>query len=133
MSVKVEISIGELLDKISILKIKRKHIKDPQKVENISRELALLDQVRPTNLAGELVQLEHRLFEVNQELWDLELSVRTPQSESEFGEAFIAHARRIIYTNDLRATIKRKINELTESTLIEEKEYRLDTAAINLD
>jgi len=125
MSVQVEISIGELLDKISILQIKSERITDQLKLENIKIELeSLLDKWENSSfskieIAEEIVQIR----EVNEKLWELEDDIRIKEARYSFDEDFVRLARSVYVTNDKRAEIKRKINEKLGSALIEEKSY----------
>jgi hypothetical protein len=125
MSVQVEISIGELLDKISILQIKSERITDQLKLENIKIELeSLLDKWENSSfskieIAEEIVQIR----EVNEKLWELEDDIRIKEARYSFDEDFVRLARSVYVTNDQRAEIKRKINEKLGSALIEEKSY----------
>jgi hypothetical protein len=125
MSVQVEISIGELLDKISILQIKSERITDQSKLENIKTELeSLLDKWENSSfskieIAEEIVQIR----EVNEKLWELEDDIRIKEARYSFDEDFVRLARSVYVTNDQRAEIKRKINEKLGSALIEEKSY----------
>jgi hypothetical protein len=125
MSVQVEISIGELLDKISILQIKSERITDQLKLENIKIELeSLLEKWENSSfskieIAEEIVQIR----EVNEKLWELEDDIRIKEARYSFDEDFVRLARSVYVTNDKRAEIKRKINEKLGSALIEEKSY----------
>ena len=125
MSVQVEISTGELIDKISILQIKSERITDQSKLENIKIELeSLLDKWENSSfskieIAEEIVQIR----EVNEKLWELEDDIRIKEARYSFDEDFVRLARSVYVTNDKRAEIKRKINEKLGSALIEEKSY----------
>ena len=121
----VEIAPGELLDKISILEIKRERIKDPAKLANVAAELALLARVQSANIAASstLDALCARLKKVNEILWETEDDIREEEREQRFGARFIALARMVYHTNDERAAIKREINVLLGSAIIEEKSY----------
>jgi len=122
---KVEISAGEALDKISILEIKLNQMKDEQRRENVKRELGLLiDSVLAEGLQVWLLGDEYKeLLETNQALWIIEDRIRNKEHKKEFDEEFISLARSVYIMNDQRADIKRRINEQTKSLLIEEKEY----------
>lgn len=116
---RIDISIGELLDKISILEIKKENIVDSIKLENIQKELTLLQQEAdkfPKILYSELKQ-------VNEKLWGIEDKIREKEYQKEFDSEFIQLARSVYITNDLRSELKRKINLATNSSLIEEKSY----------
>lgn len=120
----VEISIGELFDKISILQIKNDRIYDEAKLTNIRTELAALEQsADQIDLTDELNQLRAELRQVNEKLWEIEDDIRACEKQSEFGDKFIQLARSVYITNDQRAVIKRQINELAGSRLVEEKNY----------
>jgi hypothetical protein len=122
----IPVSPGELLDKISIMEIKARHIKDPLKLKNITHELSLLQEIRDNRIEAEtpgLASLYHRLKDVNQAIWDIEDLVRTHEKEKNFGPDFIKTARSVYLQNDLRASLKRQINRLLDSPLIEEKDY----------
>lgn len=125
MSVQVEISIGELLDKISILQIKSERIADQSKLENIKIELeSLLDKWENSSFSKiEIAEERVQLREVNEKLWELEDDIRIKEARYSFDEDFVRLARLVYVTNDQRAAIKRKINEKLGSTLIEEKSY----------
>jgi len=116
---RIEISIGELLDKISILEIKQENITDSQKLSNIKKELDLLRD--EASKFPQVLYLE--LKETNQKLWNIEDSIREKEYRKEFDLEFIELARSVYITNDLRSELKRKINLATNSSLIEEKSY----------
>ena len=125
MAIKVEVSFGEYLDKLTILQIKSERIKDPNKLINVNRELELLQKTweqRPeskVDLSTELRQLKA----VNEKLWDIEDNIRDKERNNNFDAGFIELARAVYFTNDERARIKRVINEKLGSELIEEKSY----------
>ena len=116
----VPVSWGELLDKITILEIKRDRIEDAAARQNVEKELELL-----TGIAGEA--LEHapldRLRAVNAALWDIEDAIRAEETRGSFGPEFIRLARAVYQRNDERAAIKRELNALLGSELVEEKSY----------
>jgi len=126
MSIKVEISVGELLDKITILRIKSERIPDPAKLAHVRQELEVLEQCweahRPAglDLGPEIRQLQA----VNERLWEIEDAIREREAAGDFGAAFIELARSVYFQNDERAAIKRRINERSGSALVEEKSYR---------
>ena len=124
-AIRVEISVGELIDKITILEIKSQRIDDPNKQANITRELELLRRVRHQDVPGspELEALARELKSTNEMMWDIEDRVREHERNSDFGDEFIEQARSVYHTNDRRAALKRNINELTGSKLVEEKSY----------
>ncbi len=121
----VEVSAGELLDKISILRIKSERMKDLGQLANVRLELQELLKVRDAHLTSSppLRELSDQLLEVNQALWDIEDQIRVCEAAGEFGESFIDLARRVYQTNDRRAALKRQINLLLASRLVEEKSY----------
>ena len=125
MSIKIELSVGELLDKISILQIKVERIVDPSKLENINKELDILmclwkdSAYSNNNLESETNELKA----INEELWVIEDKIRDKERNRVFDKGFIELARAVYITNDKRADIKRIINSKTGSELIEEKSY----------
>ena len=125
MSFYLVLSVGELLDKISILQIKAERIDDPSKVKNINKELDVLMSLwndspySDTNLSSEINELKN----INEALWDIEDKIRDKERNQVFDKDFIELARSVYFTNDKRAEIKRIINGKTGSELIEEKSY----------
>ena len=120
----VPISWGELLDKIGILEIKCERIGDAAALANVLNELRLLERAaEPVAGAAAIVALRARLKSVNERLWEIEDGIREKEKEGDFGEAFVALARSVYQRNDERAAIKREINLLLGSDLIEEKSY----------
>jgi hypothetical protein len=124
----IPVSAGELLDKKTILEIKRERLKDDGQRANVERELALLSAIARERLdgpefAGALAQLESELRAINETLWDLENTVRAFERSGDFSGEFIDAARSIYAGNDRRASVKRKINLLLGSQLIEEKSH----------
>jgi hypothetical protein len=121
---KIEVSNGELLDKYSILKIKSIKISDELKLNNVRIELESLQPfVEKLLVNSQLVELNEELFKVNMCLWDIEDSLRKKESIKQYDDGFIMLARSVYYNNDHRAKIKKNINELTNSRLVEEKSY----------
>ena len=120
-----EISSGELLDKISILEIKLKKIKDKENLKEINKEYAILKQSQNLNikLTNELKDLFDKLKKVNLNLWDIEDKVRICEKNKDFGEKFIELARGVYFNNDSRAKIKSEINKLSGSNIKEIKQY----------
>jgi hypothetical protein len=120
---KVEVSNGEIVDKISILLIKVEKNKDSNKINNVNEELKqllpCLDKIG-INIEDELFK---KLKRMNLKLWDIEDKLRKLELQKKFNGEFIELARQVYYTNDLRATIKREINIKTKSELVEEKFY----------
>ena len=125
MQLQVPVSVGEILDKITILQIKLKHISDAAKRLNIQNELdALLPLVAGDEFATEQMQgLMAELKAVNEALWDIEDDIREKEAAKSFDAEFIKLARAVYVTNDKRAEIKKQINLETGSALIEEKSY----------
>ena len=121
----VEVSIGELLDKISILEIKQEKIKDPEKLKFISDEHAVLKDQLNKNVKSndEIEKLFQSLKEINAKLWVIEDDKRLCEKEKDFTEKFINLSRDVHFLNDDRAKIKLEINNLTGSKIKEIKEY----------
>ena len=123
---KVEVSNGELLDKLSILELKLKNIKDDKKLINIKNEhggLSPLCNNLFNNYGNELRSLYAKLSEINAELWKIEDDIRECERNKDFGDEFIQLARAVYFTNDKRSDVKKSINLLTESGFVEEKSY----------
>ena len=125
MQLQVPVSVGEVLDKITILQIKLAHISDANKRVNIQNELdALLPLVAGDGFTTDEMQgLMAELKSVNEVLWDIEDDIREKEAAKSFDAEFIKLARAVYVTNDKRAEIKKQINLATGSTLIEEKSY----------
>lgn len=126
MIILAPISVGELVDKITILLIKQERIHDPDKLTNINSELEQLTAILDTltndhfdSIANLFIQLK----EVNNELWDIENYKRACESTGNFDLIFIDAARNVYLKNDQRAKIKREINILTGSSIVEEKQH----------
>ena len=121
----VEVSVGELLDKISILEIKQGKIKDPDKLEFISNEHSILKDQLDKNVKSneKLEKLYQSLKEINSKLWVIEDDKRQCEKEKDFTEKFIKLSRDVHFLNDDRAKIKLEINNLTGSKIKEIKEY----------
>ena len=115
---RIEVSKGELIDKITILEIKDDRVKDEEKLKNIRHELDVL-----LKYEFETPLLKERLKVVNNSLWDFEDAIRKLEDESDFGEKFIKLARNIYKFNDERARIKKLINVEQGSDIVEEKSY----------
>lgn len=124
--IKINTSVGELLDKISILKIKEQKINDEKKLFNITKELNLL-----SSIAEKFIEKDEKsykkfmdeLFEVNLQLWETEDSIRILENKKNFNDEFIQLARNVYYSNDKRFEIKSKINNFYGSEIVEEKDY----------
>lgn len=124
-------SAGELLDKITILEIKKERIKDAGKLVNIEKELATLERVRQERIlpSAQLNQVIEDLKTVNEALWQIEDEIRDCERAKNFSECFINLARMVYHKNDVRAALKRRANELLGSDLVEEKSYKPYDAA----
>jgi predicted nuclease with TOPRIM domain len=125
MKINTQISVGELLDKFSILKIKSNKIKDPEKILNINKEKKYLNQIIESELS-QYNYLEERIKElvnVNSKLWDIEDLIREKERAKEFDEEFQELARSVYFTNDKRFSIKDKINRESGSEFQEQKSY----------
>lgn len=122
------VSIGELLDKISILEIKMEKISDPEKRKNIKFELELLQKTADEFLTDKkterLTQLYQELKSHNESLWKIEDDIRDKEREKSFDQEFIELARSVYFTNDKRAARKKDINLLLGSLIVEEKSYK---------
>ena len=126
MSILAPISAGELIDKITILRVKAERIGDPAKEANVRKELALLEATAREHLPASdaIDQLTADLTRVNAALWDIEDGKRDCERRQDFGPDFVALARRVYIDNDQRAAIKRAINAAAGSEIIEEKSYK---------
>ena len=120
-----EISVGELLDKISILEIKQKNIKDEQKIKIILKELESLNYSlkKDVHITDEIKSLYEDLKKINIKLWNIEDGKRDGERNGDFGEKFIQLARSVYIENDQRAKIKNKINKISGSNISEVKSY----------
>ena len=126
MKVLAEISVGELFDKITILNIKTQKINDSEKLINIKNELNFLNNQASNINVKDQVSLSkniNKLQSINKELWDIENFKRECEANKDFGEKFIELSRDVHFKNDIRAQIKKEINLLTDSIIVEEKEY----------
>ncbi len=121
----VEVSVGDLLDKISILEIKKEKIKDPSKLNFINDEYNVLKEQLNKNIKSDekLEKLFQSLKEINAKLWVIEDDKREYEKNSDFGENFVKLSRDVHFLNDDRAKIKLEINNLTGSKIKEIKEY----------
>lgn len=119
---KIEISNGELLDKLSILEIKLKKIGDQEKLIHIRREYSIVKPLGDKLIPRVSMQYE-KLIGINRQLWDIEDTIRNFERNQDFGDGFIQTARKVYLFNDERARIKKDINQLTNSGLTEEKSY----------
>jgi hypothetical protein len=125
----VEVSAGELIDKLVILEIKRARLRDPEKLANVEREWIVLAgernrKIRPAEeMRDEFAAAVLKLREVNEALWQIEDDIRDCERLGDFGPRFVELARSVYHTNDQRSRWKRAINELLGSRLVEEKQY----------
>jgi hypothetical protein len=124
MIVLAPISVGELIDKITILQIKCTKIVDEIKLENVRRELDELLSIFDSLTIPDVTEATAQLRQVNTELWDIEDGKRDCEQHRQFDEHFIDLARQVYIKNDLRAQIKRDINVTCGSTIVEEKSYK---------
>lgn len=124
-TMKVDVGAGELIDKITILEIKSERINDAEKLVNIRHELEVLSKTREAQMrdSQELTQLATQLKQINEKIWEIEDAIRECESRKDFGQEFIELARGVYHTNDKRAAVKKQINLLTGSDIIEEKSY----------
>lgn len=126
MKVEIEISFGELFDKLSILEIKSKKIKNPDKLKNVNNELSQLNKISELIKEKNPEMFNHyysKLLETNSKLWDIEDEIRICEKNNNFDGTFIKLARDVYYTNDERFVIKNEINSFYKSGVVEEKEY----------
>jgi hypothetical protein len=119
---KIEVSNGEIVDKLTIVEIKSERIKDAKKLENLHKEFEVLN-----NAVAGIIEKKHPLYlellDINNQLWDIEDHIRDLERVKDFSDDFIQTARSVYYINDKRSDVKRRINELTGSNLTEEKSY----------
>lgn len=125
MHLMLETSPGEFLDKLTILEIKSERIRDPAKLANVTRELAVMRRLwdAATGIDGEVPALVAELKSVNETLWVIEDRIRDCEATGRFDAEFVELARSVYQTNDHRAAIKRRINAILGSELVEEKSY----------
>ena len=119
---KIEVSNGEIIDKLTIVQIKLERIRDAAKLKNLQKEFEILKEASLSIIAMD-DDLYKSLYEVNCELWEIEDRIRELERNKDFGNNFIETARAVYIKNDLRSVIKRQINIKTSSGLIEEKSY----------
>lgn len=119
---KIEVSNGEIADKLTIIELKKERIKDRTKLENLEKEYKVLNEA-----IEKIIDKSHpfylELYELNSRLWDIEDHIRDLERNKDFNDDFIRTSRSVYFTNDKRSEVKRKINELTGSALTEEKSY----------
>jgi len=125
VSVTVDVSVGELIDKITILEIKAARLDDPAQRSNVKSELKSLVAARDAALppSAELTELSLLLKRINERLWHIEDDIRDRERAKDFGPRFIELAHSVYICNDERAALKRRINELLGSRIVEEKSY----------
>jgi hypothetical protein len=125
VSIRIEVAPGEIIDKLTILEIKRERIEDEAKRRNVSYEWDVLTRDLAAAIAPtpELDALRATLKEINLKLWVIEDDIRDCERAKDFGPKFIKLARAVYFTNDERAAVKRRINELLNSAIVEEKSY----------
>lgn len=123
MMVQVKVSLGELVDKLSILKIKKQKINDTQKLVHVENELKVLQETLDNLQLEGISSYEEELFKINSELWDIEDCIREKEKAKEFDSDFIEIARSVYVTNDLRFDVKNRCNQHFGSSLQEVKSY----------
>ena len=125
MTLRVPVSPGELIDKLTILEIKLERMSDPAKKANVAKEFDVLSEelAKSVRHSAELTQLHSALKQVNETLWVVEDDIRDCERAQDFGPKFIELARSVYRINDRRAELKKEINLLLNSDLIEEKSY----------
>ena len=121
----IEVSHGEIVDKLTILEIKKKNITDVEKLNNVTKEYDYLVSIVENDLGISLSSPEYeKLLSINQELWVIEDDIRDKERNKEFDEEFVKLARAVYHTNDIRANIKKEINVKYSSGFVEEKSYQ---------
>jgi hypothetical protein len=125
MAILIEVAPGELIDKLTILEIKKANIIDPAKLRNVQHEYDVLARVLSEQVPSSeaLTGFTADLKAINEDLWKIEDDIRDCERDRDFGAKFIELARAVYHTNDRRAAVKRQINELLDSPIIEEKSY----------
>lgn len=126
MELRIPISPGELIDKLTILDIKFERISDAGKLANVEHERALLERIwRESGLETESIRsLRGELKSINEQLWEIEDDIRVCEKNRDFGDRFIELARAVYVTNDKRAAVKKRINTELGSAIVEEKSYQ---------
>lgn len=121
----VPTSPGELIDKLTILRLKSEHITNPAKLANVRHERTVLQNIadRTLPMTDRLAALWEDLYRINGDLWVIEDDIRAFEARGDFGPGFVALARAVYVTNDARAAVKKQINLLLESGIVEEKSY----------
>lgn len=126
MKIKIEISVGELLDKLSILMIKKEKINNPEKIKEIEREFKFLESHALTIRSINKLEYDtflQKLININSKLWDIEDDIRILEKNSSFSDEFVSLARSVYFTNDERFSCKNEINIFYGSEINEVKEY----------
>lgn len=126
MLIEVPVSVGELVDKITILEVKKSKLSEEGKIKNVVYELDLLRGIfnRKIKITEDIQSEMTKLRTINAQLWDIEDAKRACERASKFDDDFVQLARQVYLKNDERARIKRQINDLTGSTIVEEKSHR---------
>jgi len=119
---KIEVSNGEIVDKLTIIEIKLERIKDEAKLVNLRNEYVVLDEAVSKILSKD-DDLYKELYDINCQLWDIEDHIRDLERAKDFGADYIETARSVYFTNDKRSDVKKRINTKTGSNLVEEKSY----------
>jgi len=119
---KIEVSNGEITDKLTIIEIKLERISDEAKLVNLRKEYDVLNEA-VSQIIDKNDPLYKELYDINCQLWDIEDRIRDLERNKDFGQDFIETARAVYFTNDKRSDVKRRINEKTGSNLVEEKSY----------
>ena len=123
-NVTVQVSWGELMDKIFILQIKQQRLKSPDAAANVRRELAILEDAGgKVGSMPPITALHNELKSVNEALWEIEDQIRAREAAQLFDAEFVRLARAVYFQNDKRGLLKRRINEITKSEIVEEKQY----------
>jgi hypothetical protein len=122
--IQAPVSVGELIDKLSILHVKQTKITNEEKLEYINKEFELLYNLSSSYLDNlEMESLYHQLVEINSKLWDIEDKLRVLETEKRFEGEFVDYARKVYFTNDERFRLKNEINKISNSEIREVKEY----------
>ena len=122
--ISIPVSIGAMIDKLSILQVKKNKVKDKTKLEFINKEFELLYNFSSEYFNNQKTELiYHQLVSVNTNLWEIEDELRIMEKEKNFGDEFVSFARKVYFTNDERFRLKNEINLITESEIREVKEY----------
>ncbi len=121
----VPVSPGELVDKLTILRLKTENMDDAAKLANVQHELTVLQDVADQAIpqSTDVAVLWDQLYQINRTLWQIEDDIRACEARQDFGDAFIALARSVYVTNDRRAAVKKQMNLLLGSAIVEEKSY----------